>query len=120
MKKAGLAELVSALEQVWVDPLTADLGVVAAAYRHGMIMLVGPELSAELARGLGERLCKTVATLQMANSESIAANYVTASVAVATGPTGASRDRMNLLSNAISTLRTAQAAGGNRMVGVAL
>jgi hypothetical protein len=27
---------------------------------------------------------------------------------------------MNLLSNAISTLRTAQAAGGNRMVGVAL
>jgi phosphoserine phosphatase RsbU/P len=103
-----------------VRSLSANVGVVAAAYRHGMIMLVGPELSAELARELGERLCKTVATLEMANSESIAADHVTASVAVATGPSGASRDRMNLLSNAISTARTAQAAGGNRMVAVAL
>ena len=103
-----------------VRRLSANIGVVAAAYRHGMIMLVGPELSAELARELGERLCKTVATLEMANSESIAADHVTASVAVATGPARASRDRMNLLSNAISTARTAQAAGGNRMVAVAL
>jgi phosphoserine phosphatase RsbU/P len=103
-----------------VRRLSANIGVVAAAYRHGMIMLVGPELSAELARELGERLCKTVATLEMVNSESIAADHVTASVAVATGPATASSDRMNLLSNAISTLRTAQAAGGNRMVGVAL
>jgi len=103
-----------------VRRLSANIGVVAAAYRHGMIMLVGPELSAELARELGERLCKAVSTLEMANSESIAADHVTASVAVATGPARASHDRMNLLSNAISTLRTAQAAGGNRMVGVAL
>ena len=103
-----------------VRRLSANIGVVAAAYRHGMIMLVGPELSAELARELGERLCEAVATLEMANSESIAADHVTASVAVATGPARASRDRMNLLSNAISTARTAQAAGGNRMVAVAL
>src|SRR5262245_10431738 len=103
-----------------VRRLSANIGVVAAAYRHGMIMLVGPELSAELARELGERLCKTVATLEMINSESIAADHVTASVAVATGPARASRDRMNLLSNAISTARAAQAAGGNRMVALAL
>jgi len=103
-----------------VQRLSANVGVVAAAYRHGMIMLVGPELSAELACELGERLCQTVATLELANPESIAANHVTASVAVATGPARASRDRMNLLSNAISTARNAQAAGGNRMVAVAL
>jgi PleD family two-component response regulator len=103
-----------------VRRLSANIGVVAAAYRHGMIMLVGPELSAALARELGERLCEAVATLEMANSESIAADHITASVAVATGPVRASRDRMNLLSNAISTARTAQAAGGNRMVAVAL
>jgi PleD family two-component response regulator len=103
-----------------VRRLSANVGVVAAAYRHGMIMLVGPELSAELARELGERLCKAVSTLEIANSESIAADHVTASVAVATGPARASVDRMNLLSNAISTARTAQAAGGNRMVAVAL
>jgi phosphoserine phosphatase RsbU/P len=103
-----------------VRRLSANIGVVAAAYRHGMIMLVGPELSAEQARELGERLCRTVATLEMANSESIVADHVTASVAVATGPARASSDRMNLLSNAISTARTAQAAGGNRMVAVAL
>jgi GGDEF domain-containing protein len=103
-----------------VQHLSANVGVIAAAYRHGMIMLVGPELSAELARELGERLCKAVATLEMANAESIVADHVTASVAVATGPAGASRERMNLLSNAISTARNAQAAGGNRLVAVAL
>jgi PleD family two-component response regulator len=101
-----------------VQRLSANVGVVAAAYRHGMIMLVGPELSAELARDLGERLRKTVGTLEMVNSESIVADHVTASVAVATGPVRASRDRMNLLSSAISTVRNVQAAGGNRMVAV--
>jgi phosphoserine phosphatase RsbU/P len=103
-----------------VRHLTADIGVVAAAYRNGLIMLVAPELSAEPARRLGERLCETVSRLQLANSESIAADHVTASVAVATGPVGASRDRMHLLTNAISTVRNVEAAGGNRVVAVAV
>jgi phosphoserine phosphatase RsbU/P len=103
-----------------VRRVTADVGVVAAAYRNGMIILVGPELSAEPAHQLGERLCKTVSELEMANSESILADHVTASVAVTSGPIGASFDRMYLLTNAISTVRNVEAAGGNRVVAVAV
>jgi len=101
-----------------VRGLTANVGVVAAAYRNGLIMLVGPEFAAAPAIQLGEQLCKTVSTLDMANSESIAADHVTVSVAVVTGPIRASRDRMHLLTNAISTVRVAEAAGGNRVVAV--
>ena len=103
-----------------VRRLTANVGVVAAAYHNGLIMLVGPDLSAERARQLGEQLCKAVAALDIVNSESIAADHVTASVAVATGPTNASLEGMQLLTNAISTVRNAEAAGGNRVVAVAI
>jgi sigma-B regulation protein RsbU (phosphoserine phosphatase) len=102
-----------------VQRLTANVGVVAAAYRNGLILLVGPDLSAEPARQLGEGLCRIVSTLGIANSESIAADHVTASVAVAPGPIGATTDRMHLLTNAIATVRKAEAAGGNRVVAVA-
>jgi sigma-B regulation protein RsbU (phosphoserine phosphatase) len=102
-----------------VRRLTADVGVVAAAYRNGLIMLVGPELADEPARQLGERLCDTVSALHIVNSESTVADHVTASVVVATGPIGAATDRMGLLTNAITTVRQAEAAGGNRLVAVA-
>jgi len=98
--------------------LTAHVGVVAAAYRNGLILLVGPELAAGPARALGESLRSTVAKLDLVNSESIAADHVTASVAVASGATEASLDRIYLLTNAISTVRSAEAAGGDRVVAV--
>jgi PleD family two-component response regulator len=101
-----------------VRRLTANVGVIAAAYRNGLILLVGPELSAEAARQLGERLHKTVAALAIENSEAIAADHVTTSVAVATGPVGASLDGMYLLTSAISTVRSTELAGGNRVVTV--
>jgi PleD family two-component response regulator len=100
--------------------LTAHIGVVAAAYRNGLILLVGPELAAAPARALGETLRATVSKLDIVNSESIAADHVTASVAVATGKIGASLDRVYLLTNAISTVRSAQAAGGNRVIAVSV
>jgi len=80
--------------------------------------LVGPDLAVEPAWQLAERLREAVSALDMVNSESIAANHVTASVAVATGRTDASRDGMQLLTNAITTARNAEAAGGNRVVAV--
>jgi PleD family two-component response regulator len=101
-----------------VRGLTANIGVIAAAYRNGLILLVGPELPSEPARQLGETLRTAVSTLHLVNSESIAADHVTASVAVATGRVGALLDRMYLLTNAITTVRSAEAAGGNRVVAV--
>jgi phosphoserine phosphatase RsbU/P len=97
-----------------------SVGMVAAAYRNGLILLVDPDMNAEPARRLGETLRSTISTLHMVNSESIAADHVTASVAVATGSIGASLDRIHLLTNAISTVRGAEAAGGNRVVAVAV
>jgi len=103
-----------------VRNLTASVGVVAAAYHNGLIMLVGPELAADPAWQLAEQLRKAISALEMVNSESIAADHVTASVAVATGRTSASLDGMHLLTNAIATVRNAEAAGGNRVVAVAV
>jgi phosphoserine phosphatase RsbU/P len=98
----------------------ASVGVVASAYRNGLILLVGPELAAEPARQLGEALCASIARLDIANSESIAADHVTASVAVATARTAGPLNRVYLLTNAIATVRSAEAAGGNRVVAVAV
>jgi phosphoserine phosphatase RsbU/P len=103
-----------------VRSLAASVGVIAAAYRNGLILLVGPELATEPARQLGEALCARVAKLDIANSESIAADHITASVAVATARTSPALDRIYLLTNAISTVRSAEAAGGNRVVAVAV
>jgi PleD family two-component response regulator len=103
-----------------VRGLAAHIGVVAAAYRNGLILLVGPELAAEPAHALGETLRTTVSTLDFVDSESIIPNQVTASIAVATGRIGASLDRIYLLTNAISNVRNAGAAGGDRVVAVAV
>jgi PleD family two-component response regulator len=99
---------------------TADIGVIAAAYRNGLILLVAPELEAEPARRLGETLRSAVSTLDIVNSESIAADHVTATVAIATGSNGASLDRIHLLTKAISMVRGAETEGGNRVVEVAV
>jgi GGDEF domain-containing protein len=59
-----------------VRGLTASIGVVAAAYRNGLILLVGPELASEPAHELGETLRTTVSTLDFVDSESIVPNQV--------------------------------------------
>jgi PleD family two-component response regulator len=99
-----------------VRRIAATIGVVAAAYKNGMIVLVAPELGAASARELGEQLRTTVQRLQLPNSESVASDYVTASVAAVTGHGGCGADRIQLLTQAISTVQQAAAAGGNRVV----
>ncbi len=63
----------------------SHVGVVAAAYRDGVIVLVVPELPSRAAVQLGEALRASVSKLRLANPEAIAADHVTASVAVVTG-----------------------------------
>jgi PleD family two-component response regulator len=94
----------------------ATIGVIAASYRNGMIAVIVPELGALLARNLGETLRQAVAKLAIANSEAIAADHVTASVAVATGRVRSGVDRVELLTRALSSAQAAAAAGGNRVV----
>ncbi len=94
----------------------ATVGVVAAIYRNGLIVLVVPEMKAKAASDLGEALCASVSKLRIANSESIAANYVTASVAVVTGKVNRWVDRVDLLTRAVSGVPRVVASGGNRVV----
>jgi PleD family two-component response regulator len=99
-----------------VRRLAANIGIVAAAYRNGLIILVAPEFGAASARELGETLHTTVAKLRLPNSESVASDYVTASVAAITGQVRKGKDRVHLLTQAISKVQDAAGAGGNRVL----
>jgi phosphoserine phosphatase RsbU/P len=96
----------------------AAIGVVAASYRNGLITVVVPELGAAPARALGESLRSSVEALAIANPETIAADHLTASVAVATGQINGGADRVQLLTRVIAGAQGAAAAGGNRVVAV--
>jgi PleD family two-component response regulator len=98
-----------------VRRLPAAVGLVAAAYKNGMLIFVAPELGAESARKLGEDLHATVQKLRLPNSESAVSDYVTASVAVITGRAKRHIDRIQLLTQAIAAVQQAATAGGNRV-----
>ena len=99
-----------------VRRLAASIGVVAAAYKNGMIVLVAPELDAKSARKLAEELHATVQKLRLPNPESVVSDYLTASVAAVTGRARRDVDRIHLLTQAIAGVQQAAAAGGNRVV----
>ena len=103
-----------------VRRLAANIGIVAASYRNGMIILVAPEFGAKSARELGETLHGTIAKLRLSNSDSMASNYVTASVAAITGRVKQSIDRVHLLTQAIARVQDAGQAGGNRVLALTL
>lgn len=99
-----------------VRATAAAVGVVAAIYRDGVIVLVLPGQSRVPALRLGEALRAAVSGLRIANPESIAANHVTASVVVVSGRVKDGTDRIHLLTRAISALSKVTAAGGDRVV----
>jgi PleD family two-component response regulator len=103
-----------------VRRLAATIGIIAAAYRNGMIVLVAPECGADAARQLGEALRNAVARLRLPNTEAIATDHVTATVAAVTGKVQRGIDRVHLLTLAISNLQNAAAAGGNRVLAVSI
>jgi PleD family two-component response regulator len=100
--------------------LAATVGIVAAAYRNGIIIIVAPEVGAKGARELAETLCKTVSKLRLRNSESLVSDHVTASVAAITGKAKRAVDRVQLLTQAIAKSQDAAAAGGNRVLALTI
>jgi PleD family two-component response regulator len=103
-----------------VRRLAASVGVVAASYRNGVIILIAPEVDANSARELGETLRKTVARLRLRNSESVVSDYVTASVVAITGRVKRAVDNVQLLTHAISKLKDATGAGGDRVLALTI
>jgi phosphoserine phosphatase RsbU/P len=99
-----------------VRRLAATVGVVAAAYKNGMIVLVVPELGATAACKLAEDLHGTVQKLRLPNSETVGSQYLTASVAAVTGRVARDLDCVHLLTQAIAGVQQAAAAGGNRVL----
>jgi PleD family two-component response regulator len=110
-----LAEVARAVRR-----LAASVGIIAAAYRNGIIILVAPEVGERGARELGESLRKTVLKLRLRNSESIASDYVTASVAAITGKARRASDRVQLLTQAIAKSQDAAGAGGDRVLALTM
>jgi len=101
-----------------VRATAANVGVIAAAYRSGVIVLIAPELRSKAAQDLGEALRASVSGLAIGNGESIAADHVTASVAVVTGRVNGWIDRAHLLTRAILAVPRISAAGADRVVAV--
>jgi phosphoserine phosphatase RsbU/P len=108
------------LEQVAqaIRVVPSMIGVVAAAYRNGVMVVIAPGVDASDAARLADQLRSTVARLRIANSESIVADHFTASVAAVTGRLDGGIDRTPLLAQAIATVAAAAHTGGNRVVAV--
>jgi len=103
-----------------VRRLAATIGIVAGAYRNGIIILVAPEVGANSARELGETLRMTVSKLRLPNSESVVSDYVTASVAAITGRVKRAMDGVQLLTQAIAKVQDAAGAGGDRVLALTM
>jgi phosphoserine phosphatase RsbU/P len=103
-----------------VRRLAATIGIVAASYPNGTMILVAPEVGAAAARELGETLRATVLKLRLQNSEGVVSDYFTASVVAITGRVKHSVDRVQLLTQAISEMKNAAGDGGDRVLALTM
>jgi diguanylate cyclase (GGDEF)-like protein len=109
-RRAVLAQVAHAIRQT-----TAPIGVVAAAYGDGVILVVVPKMKISAAQDLAESLRQSVVRLAIANSESIAFDGVTASVGVVSGQAHRNINRAKFVADARAVARRAAVAGGNRV-----
>jgi phosphoserine phosphatase RsbU/P len=105
--QAGVARAVRAT--------AAGVGVLAAAYPNGMIVLVAPEVDPAGAERLAQALRGAIAALAVSNHEFIAKDHVTASAAVVSGRVQHTSDRAKLLMQAIASVQRVAAEGGNNL-----
>jgi PleD family two-component response regulator len=112
---SGAATRIKAQVAHALRAMTANIGTIAAVYRDGVFVLIVPEMGRREALALAESLRAAIARLAIRHSESIAADHVTASVAVVTGRINHRADRVSLLTRAVSSVPSVVAAGGNRV-----
>jgi PleD family two-component response regulator len=93
----------------------APIGVVAAAYGDGAILIVVPDVHPTYAKGLADSLRQSVNQLGIRNSESIARDTMTASVGVVTGYAQRGINRAKIIADARALARVASGAGGDRV-----
>ena len=98
-----------------VRAAAAAVGVIAAIYRDGVIVLILPDQSRASAIKLAEAVRASIVGLRISNPEAIAADHVTASVAVVTERVNGA-GRIHLLTRAIAAVSEIAAAGGDCVV----
>jgi len=106
-----LAKVAAAIQAV-----AATVGVIAASYRNGLMVIVAPGYDSATAKRLAETLRQTVVRLAIANTESNVSDYVTASLAVSTGIAQQETDRIKLLTRAISSVQGSASRGSDRVI----
>ena len=94
----------------------ARVGVIAAAYRNGLFVLIAPGYDANIATPFAETLRLAVAGLGLANVEAIAADHVTATLAVVSGAATRDTNRIKLLTRAIGAVQGASARAGDEVI----
>ncbi|MGZ3412193.1 MAG: response regulator [Xanthobacteraceae bacterium] len=99
-----------------VQRLAATVGVIAAAYPDGTIVLVVPELDEPAVHRFAEMLRGEISKIQWVDPKSSAAVPVTASIAVLTGNVKKGVDGVHLLTRASAKSQEAAEAGGNRVL----
>lgn len=99
-----------------IRAITATVGVVAASYRNGLIVLIAPDYGAAGAERLAQTIRTAIARLGVNNREFIAGDHVTASASVVTASVKGGPDRVNLLMQAIASVQRSTAEGGDRIV----
>jgi PleD family two-component response regulator len=93
----------------------APIGVVAAAYGDGAILVVVPDVHPTYAKGLAESLRQSVTQLGIKNSEAVTRDTLTASVGVVTGFAKRDINRARIIADARALARVASSAGGDRV-----
>jgi sigma-B regulation protein RsbU (phosphoserine phosphatase) len=101
-----------------IRPIAASVGVVAAAYRNGLIVIIAPETGPVDAAKLAQTIRAAIARLDISNREFIASDRVSASAAVVSARVQGGADRVKLLMKAIAGVQRSAAAGGDRILAV--
>jgi phosphoserine phosphatase RsbU/P len=94
----------------------ATVGVVAAAYRNGLIVVIAPEFGPSNGKKLAQSMCAAIARLGIDSQELAGAGNVTATAAVVTGRVKRGPERVKLLMQAIASVERSTADGGNCVV----
>ena len=112
----GAARAIQAKVAAAIRPVAASIGVVAACYRNGLIVIVAPDTGAADAAKLAQTVRAAIARLAIPNREFVTSDRVTASAAVVSARVQGGSERVKLLMKAIAGVQRSSAAGGDRMM----
>jgi len=101
-----------------IRTVAASVGVLAASYRNGLIVIVAPDTGAADAAKLAQSARSAVARLDIGNREFVANDRASVSAAVVSARVKGGAERIKLLVRAIAGVQRSATAGGDQLVAV--